>query len=63
MAAGNNRPPKIFMTEQDTGMESAFNSVMTDSKQVNRSWHMKKNVNRHAAAANKKEAKKRFERA
>jgi len=63
MAAGNNRPPRIFMTDQDTGMESAFNSVMTNSRQANFSWHIKKNVERHATAANKKEAKKRFERA
>jgi hypothetical protein len=63
MAAGNNRPPRIFMADQDTGMESAFNSVMTDSRQANCSWHIKKSVERHAIAANKKEAKKRFERA
>lgn len=63
MAAGNNRPPRIFMTDQDTGMESAFKTVMADSKQANCSWHIKKNVERHATAANKKEAKKRLERA
>ncbi|KAF8927853.1 hypothetical protein BGZ47_001917 [Haplosporangium gracile] len=73
MAADNNRPPRIFMTDQDTGMESAFNSAMADGRQANRSWHIlfsvsdqkkiKKNVERHATAANKKEAKKRFERA
>jgi hypothetical protein len=63
MAAGNNRPPRILMTDQDTGMESAFNSVIADSRQLNCSWHIKKDIERHATAANKKEAKKRFERA
>jgi len=63
MTACNNRPPKIFMTDQDTSMESAFNSFMTESRQANCGWHIKKNVERHATAANKKGAKKRFERA
>lgn len=63
LASGNNKPPRIFMTDQDTGMESALKSVMPHSVIVNCLWHVIKNLKDAADVRRKQEAKKRFMRA
>jgi hypothetical protein len=63
LAGGNNKPPQVFMTDQDTGMESALKSVMPGVTIVNCLWHIIKNLECAAGARRKEEAKKLFMRA
>ncbi|KAF8925238.1 hypothetical protein BGZ47_003419, partial [Haplosporangium gracile] len=49
----------VFITNQDTGMESALKSVMPESDIVNCLWHVTKNLENVAGARRKQEAKRR----